>query len=279
MKMGRVETRMYRNRRKKKQVVGFLLLMCICALAGVFALHHLRPGFISELIAPPSPTAVTADFDRTVERREITLEQEIWYAIQTGVFSAEESAVQKADAYTERGAPGTVIQEGEKWRVFIACYGDEADAASVQNRLEQNQRVDTYLYKWVCPELRLRLTGMAGQLDVVEAGFSMLNAAAAVLRDMAMNLDAGQVQTQEALAAVEELNGQIQLWADTTRRRFGSDLPTLVQSMLAIAQGWDIRYKTLMGNDRATMLSAALKAQAMGMFDEIVRWRKSVCDT
>lgn len=274
--MGRVETRMYKRKRQQAKRRRWLVMLLLAAVAVILLWKGGHASFISERIGMPTPTPVTADFDRTVESREVTLPAETWYAIQTGVFSTQEAANQKADAYTERGAPGTVVQEGEKWRVFIACYGTETDASAVRTRLEQNQKVDTYLYAWDCPELRLRLTGMSGQLDAVEAGFTLLTSTAAALRDASTQLDAGQLTTQEAVAAVTAMDGQITLWEDTARSRFGKDVPTLLEGMLTITDNWDARCAALQTAEGATALSAELKAQAMGMFDEICGWREAV---
>ena len=154
--MGRVETRLYRRMKRRSRQLRRVLLVLILLL-GVALIGRKYPSVLMiEHIVDPKTTPQTSAYDKTVETREVTLAEETWYAIQTGVFSTEEAAVQKADAYVERGAPGTVIQEGEKWRVFIACYGTEAEASSVRTRLEQNQKVDTYLYSWKCPENRQR---------------------------------------------------------------------------------------------------------------------------
>lgn len=272
--MGRVETRMYKRKRRRKKTLRIAVLILLLAGGALIAWKGLPDGFRIERIQSPTATPVTSAFDQTVETREVTLAEETWYAIQTGVFSTEEAALQKADAYTERGAPGTVVQEGEKWRVFIACYATEADASAVRTRLGEYQKVDTYLYTWTCPELRLRLTGKAGQLDVVEAGFTLLSSTASSLRDTATDLDAAQLTTQEAGSAVAALDDQIALWEDTIRSRFDKSIPDLVQDLLTISANWEARCSALQEASTATALSAELKAQGMGMFDEIAAWRR-----
>lgn len=271
--MGRVQRRMYRRRRKKRLLLAVVVMsLAVCAI-----LLSRRIGFTSEILRNPATTAAPSAFDREVVTREVTLAAETWYAIQTGVFSTEDAALQKADAYTSRGAPGTVVQDGDKWRVFIAAYGDEADAAAVRVRLGESQRVDTYLYSWSCPELRLRLTGMAGQLDAVEAGFTLLSSTAAALRDTAILLDAGQLTLQEVSAQVNALDGQIRLWEETIRDRFGSAPPELVQGMLALTADWPAQAASLQeAAGSATDLSAALKAQGMRLYANICDWRKAI---
>lgn len=274
--MGRVETRMYKRQRKKAKALRRIVLLML--LAGVILLvwRGWPESFRTEKIGQDAPEPTASTYDQTVEKREVTLNAETWYAIQTGVFSTREAALQKADAYAERGAPGTVVQEGEKWRVFIACYGTEADAAAVRIRLADKQQVETYLYEWQCPELRLRLTGKVGQLDVVEAGFTLLISTAAALRDTATEVDAAQLTTAEAASVVTNLDSQIQLWEKTIRERFGKSIPALVEGMLSITENWDARFAEMSKAADVTALSAALKAHAMGMFDEICTWRSKV---
>lgn len=270
--MTRVRRRMYRRKRRARRLCVLLVLL----IAGAVAVMCHRPRMEHEGIASPTPTPVASSWDRAVETREITLQTEIWYTIQTGVFSAREAAMEKADDYAERGAPGTVVEDGGKWRVFIASYGREEDAAVVRHRLGEMQRVETYLYHWMCPELRLRLTGMAGQLDVAEAGMSLVIQTASVLRDTAVELDASQLTTDEALRIVADLDAQICLWADTARERFGREAPEMVQLMLTIADGWPARRKALAEATSVTELSAICKAQGMELFCEMIVLRRKL---
>lgn len=270
--MGRVEKRMYKQRRRRRR---WLFLLILLFTAGMVVWRQLPDGFISEYI-PMYTKAPTSDFDHTVASREVTLPQEVWYAIQTGVFSSEEAARQKANTYSSRGAPGTVVRDGEKWRVFIACYESEADAASVRTRLSANQHVDTYLYAWALPEVRLRLTGKAGQLDTVEAGFTLMTSTAVTLRDAAIDLDASQLTNEEAHDAVRAMDDAIILWEKTVRERFGKNLPQLLQSMLTVTGHWDERRDVILAAGNATDLSAALKAEAMGLYDELISWRNAL---
>lgn len=274
--MTRVERRMYRRRRARARALWFAAgILLIGAALAVWLAQ--KPAMEAERLGQATPAPSLSGFDQTIVTREVTMPEETWFTIQTGVFSAREAAVEKADDYALRGAPGTVIEDGEKWRVFIASYGNESDASAVRQRLGESQRVETYLYRWTCPELRLRLTGMAGQLDVVEAGLTLLMQAASQLRDTATLLDAAQVTTGEAMKAVQELDGQIELWSETVQSRFGRQQPTLVQSLLAVSENWQERCKAIeSASGSATEMSAALKGQGMAMFDEMIRMRAGI---
>ena len=269
--MARSRRRTYRRRRRRARLLGLAVVLLIAA--GAALLITRKPDMLTERLRQATPTPSAEAWDRTKVTREVTLPAETWYTIQTGVFSAPEAAQEKAGAYTERGAPGTVVQDGGKWRVFIASYGREDEAAAVRQRLGEVQRVETYLYRWTCPELRLRLTGMAGQLDAAEAGLTLFSQAAALLRDTAILLDAAQLTVEEALLAVKELDGQISLWGTTARERFGQRPPEMVQQLLTAADSWQTRRKAIEAADSVTRLSAELKGQGMQMFDEMIRMR------
>lgn len=270
--MGRVETRLYKRRQaRNKRILQLFVLVCLAAVVALIL------GRINgDLMTIQGLQNASEDNDlpgNAVESREVSMIAETWYAIQTGVFSTEEAARQKAEDYTARGAPGTVVSEGGKWRVFIACYGTEADAMAVKRRLEEKQRVDTYLYTWQCPEVRLRLTGKISQIDAVEAGLTQLTATTLALRDAAIDLDAGELTTEEASAVAQAMKDAITLWERTVSERFGRNKPSLVEEMLQLMNGWKQRFETLMAQESPTQLSADLKGQAMEMYAEMIAWR------
>ena len=221
-------------------------------------------------------TPIAAAYDQTVVSREITLAAETWYAIQTGVFSNEDAAREKAELLSDRGAPGAVVEDGEKWRVFIACYGTETDAASVRQRLGENQRIETYLYRWICPELQLRLKGMAGQVDVAEAGFTLLLQAARTLRDTASLLDAGELTLTEAQEQITALDGQLTLWRQTAQERFGRNPPSPIKELLALSDAWAPIRGNLENQDSKTALSAQLKLEGIGLFGRMIALRQGM---
>lgn len=274
--MTRVQRRMLRRRRRRRMMWSTL------ALAGIVVVAILllrKPLMRAERIGQPTPSPTAVAFDSSITTREVLLPAQMWYTIQTGVFSTQEAAAEKAGAYADRGAPGTVVEDNGKWRVFIASYGREADAAAVRQRLGEQQRVETYLYPWTCPELHLRMTGMAGQLDVAEAGLTLFTHAAEILRDTATLLDATQLTAAEAKQSAAELDAQIALWAETARERFGRKPPELVSRLLEMADGWKAQYSGISrAGEAATTLSAEMKGQGMRLFDAMIRLRHAMSD-
>ncbi|MBQ7866214.1 MAG: SPOR domain-containing protein [Clostridia bacterium] len=277
--MGRVEKKMYRRARgqallRKALALGILVLIGLGAVIRLRGMDELEAQHVPQ----PTPTPVASAYDETVETREVTLPAESWYAIQTGIYSTAQAAQEKRDAYAQRGAPGYVNQDGEKWRVYIACYGDKDDAAAVRERLSVNQGVETYLHSWVCPEITLRLTGMVGQLDVVETGLTLMHQAANVLRDNAALLDSGERTLGEARSVVAALDESIRLWQDTAGDRFTRPYPELVEMEMQLAAGWKAKHAALQETESATALSAAMKLQAMALYDESCALRQALME-
>ena len=255
-----------------------LFLTAMVTLAGV-ASHFTGRGSITATPVPaPTATPVTAAFDETVTTREVALPQDVWYAIQTGVYSTREAADARVDAYADRGAPGYVAEDGGKWRVFIACYGSREDAAAVRERLSAMQQVDTYLHEWSAPALTLRLSGMAGQLDVAEAGLNLPGQTATLLRNTAIALDAGEIQPDAARDTVTALGESMALWARTAQERFAQPIPPLVEAILTIARDWPSRQSAMEQAKDATALSAAMKQQAMALYDQASALRRQLME-
>lgn len=275
--MGRVERRVYRRKLARRRCVRtvVLLVLIAVAVAAMLGQEH-RARLSAEAIAQPTATPIAVSYDQSLVEREVTLPEETWYAIQTGVFSTQEAAQEKAGVLTQRGAPGAVVQDGDKWRVFIACYGTETDAASVRQHLGENQRVETYLYRWTCPELQLRLKGMAGQVDVVEAGFTLMMQSVRLLRDTASLLDAGELTQLEAKQALSEQEKQVRLWEKTTNDRFGRNPPSPVKELLNQLQAWTAALDACRQQETKTALSAQLKLEGIGLFESMVKLRATL---
>ena len=271
--MSRVQRRMYKRARGqavlRKAALLFTAVMIVSGLAG-----RLRSGndMSAQPLRQPTPTPISLGFDETVVTREVALESLTWYALQTGIFSTREAADVKSAAFADRGAPGYVCQDGEKYRVLIACYGEENDAATVRDRLAAQQEVDVYLHRWTLPALTLRFSGMAGQLDVAEAGLHLVRQSAALLRDGAIAADRGESGLNGALDTLQAINEQFALWNKTARQRFTKPYPLLIEELLSLAEAWDTHYASMTGASRdITALSASMKIHAMTMYTQLAQ--------
>jgi len=264
MDMRRMERRMYRVR-KRRRVIASVIVVALAA--GVLLLRGSGDDFSALHLPQPTVTPVTSDFDRTVETREITLPTQTLYALQTGIFSSAEAAEGKKDEYSDRGAPGFVVRDGDKWRVFIACYDQKEDAAAVRDRLA-SQQVETYLYTWTCKEIALRLSGMAGQLDVAQAGCTLLSQAPMRLCQEVALLEAGQYTPEEAVQQVDHLAQEMALWAQTAKDRFGAKVPEMIAQLLTRAEAWQQAAKKInaAAGEGTRALCAEMKSQAISFF-------------
>lgn len=111
--MGRVEQRLYRQQMARRRLGRMIVLTLLIFAAGALTLSRNAASHLTaETIAQPTATPIAAAYDQTVVSREITLAAETWYAIQTGVFSNEDAAREKAELLTDRGAPGAVVEDG-----------------------------------------------------------------------------------------------------------------------------------------------------------------------
>lgn len=276
MDMARMER--YKQRRGQARLRNALLfLSALVVMAGLASRWKQRGGLLVNAVLAPTATPVAAVFDETMETREIALPEQTWYAIQTGIFTARDAAQRCADTYADRGAPGLVVKEGEKYRVLIASYGQQTDAAAVRERLAREQQVETWLYPWVCPALTLRLTGMAGQLDVAAAGLELSSQTACLLRDAAIELDAGVATVQDTLVLLDEVDGRMKVWADTARSRFTRPYPALLDMELTLAEHWAATGSSLrQTSGSVTGFSAAIKCEAMRLYAQTLSMRASL---
>ena len=272
--MPRTQYKVYRTHRRRRR---FSLLIVVAAAvvlaAGMRTRYDSGRAVTAEALTAPTATPVTPLFDETPAERDFTLPSSTWYALQTGLYTDEASALQVAGMLTDRGAPGYILSQNGKFRVLIACYGEQAEADAMRARLSQHQAVETIVYRWTCEPVTLRLSGMAGQLDAVEAGLTLLFQTAPEMRDLAVAADRGEYTADEIQAMLASLLAQLDLWDDTVRSRFAMPHPAIVTESLTLCA--DVR-EAVAGVQKAstvTDLSAALKLQSMALYKRLNDFR------
>lgn len=275
--MGRVERRRYRRRRLRAARLIYVLAAAVI-LAGL-AGRLSGGGFDASLLPAPTTTPLAPEEDRTPVTREVTLNEECWYAIQSGVFTEQAAAEAVRNLYADRGARGFVTADGGRYRVFLACFADKTDAAAVRDRLSARQSVETYLYAWMSPGLTLRLTGTSGQLEVAEAGLALALNAAERLRDAAAALDNTGMTTEDVLALTDGLRAQADSWSEAAALRFDRPYPPLIAAEQQLADacraGLD---RVCAAKGDPTALSAALKSEAMALYAQVIAMRTAIAD-
>lgn len=259
-----------RRRSLGRSGLGARALMALSALVVIAGLISRFTGgeeLTASVVATPTPTPLTAAFDETVETRQVTCPAETWYCLQTGVFSTAQAAEEKSGAYADRGAPGYVALDGDKYRVLLSAYGTQEEAQRVRERLDTQQAVDTYIHEMTRPELPLQLTGMRGQLDVIEAAMALLPALADQWRDAALLVDRGEMTLEETQRMAAESLEQCQVMLEVLTQRFVSPVPALAQRLeLLCTAGAEAAARLEEAARRdLTTASAQLKMEALGL--------------
>jgi len=171
--------------------------------------------------AEPSATPIPLheSFDETITETAFTLPASTWYTLQLGAFETEEAAKEMAEQYTRRGAAGYVWQDG-RYRVLAAVYPSRDDAQSVRQRLSQQHRVDSYLYEVSLPALQLRLSGMKGQMDILQAAFLHADDLIRQLYQLSAAMDRQEMSVAECIEALLPLQDNAQTVTLRLNQRF-----------------------------------------------------------
>ncbi len=267
---------MQRRRRAERKRMGrgngwatraLLGLSALVVLAGIVSRVRGGSELTATVVATPSPTPLTAAFDETMETRQLLLEAEGWYCLQSGVFSTLEAAQAKSSAYAGRGAPGFVAPDGDKFRVLLSAYASQEDALRVKDRLSAQQGVETYVHQMIRPALHLQLSGMRGQLDVIDAAAALLPSLARTWRDTALLVDRGELASEELATLAQENAEQSRVMLRVLEERFLSPAPPLAQQLQQLLSGAEASAGRIgeAAQDSLTTASAQLKMEALAL--------------
>ena len=250
--------RVYPSERKPAKWVSYslLFLSAVILFSGVAA----RSGddAVIQTVATPSPIPLDAAFDETRETQEITLNGSVWYALQLGAFETEEAARQLAEQFQRRGAAGYVWQD-ERYRVLAAVYPEKEDAQAVRQQLREQHDVDSYLYEISVPALSLRMTGMKGQIEILEAAFLHADE----MERISETLDRQEITPAEAVTELNTLREQVELVALRMEQRFAAPRNTAVERLIALFQDYAAFAREKTGQESNATLSRQIKYQTL----------------
>ena len=232
----------------------------------------------SELTVEPllyaTPVPLEERFDETPAKREMVLPAFEWHALQLGAFENEAAAKEQAEQFAMRGAAGYVWHDG-RYRVLAAVYPLKEDAQRVRERLQVRHEIDSYLYQIKLPEIHVRLSGMQGQLDILQAalihGTDLVNA----LQRMSVSMDRQELNVDEAFAELASLHDQISLVALRLRQRFAAPRHAMADQLLGCLEQFDAFYASLNRSMSQITLGPRLKHQTFEMLSGL----KKVYDT
>lgn len=254
--------RVYPSERKPAKWVSYslLFLSAVILFSGVAA----RSGgdAVFETVATPSPIPLDAAFDETRETREITLNGSVWYALQLGAFETEEAARQLAEQFQRRGAAGYLWPE-DRFRVLAAVYPEKEDAQAVRQQLRDKHDVDSYLFEISIPSVSLRMTGMRGQIDILEAAFLHAEDLIRQMERISETLDRQEITPAEAAEELNTLREQVELVALRMEQRFLSPRNAAVTGLIGLMRDYAAFAREKTGQESNALLSRQLKYQTI----------------
>lgn len=224
--------RVYPADRRSGKVLRYLLLF-LSAVLILSGLVWRGEETAIEPVPQPTPISTSEAFDETPAQREITLPASTWYALQLGAFENEDAAQALCRQFARRGAAGYVWQDG-RYRALAATYPSREDAQQVRLQLNRDHTVDSYLYEITLPQVQLRLRGMQGQLDILEAAFLHANDLVSGLQALSVSLDRQEQSVQEALAVMQGLKAQVETVSLRLQQRFAAPRPQTVSDLCAL---------------------------------------------
>lgn len=228
--------RVYPCQRQKTRMLCVLLLTAAFALLAGGLLQKRDELFITPIPAQ-TPIPMNESFDETAVSEEVSLPEHRWYALQLGVFTDEKGAREMAELFVKRGAAGYVWYDG-KYRALAAIYPSKGDAQSVRERLSSQYSVDTYLYPVELHPLQLRISGMKGQLDILQAAFLHAGDLIASQYQISMELDQQTLSAPNAVSSLKTMAEQMDLVHLRLQQRFVQPRPAVVDALMNVFQNY-----------------------------------------
>lgn len=246
---------------------ALLLLSALVILSGLVSRGGTN-GFSLKTV--PEETAIPLDesFDETMTDAVVELPAHTWYALQLGVFENQEAAQQSSQTFQKRGAAGYLWQDG-RFRVLAAVYPERQDAQQVREQLQEQHSIDSYLYAIEFPAISMRLTGMKGQLEILQAAFGHAFDLAAQLQSLSVELDRQEVSNAEALERLEALHTQMKLVALRLRQRFSNPVHPTVQALIDCFDDYAQFVSELSADQSAVTLGMKLKYHTFAVLQAI----------
>lgn len=267
--------RIYPSERKPSKWMSYLLLFLslVIVLSGIATKGRDAP--VIESVPDATPEPMTDSFDETKATREITLPETKYYALQLGAFENEQSAIEQAELFRKRGAAGYLWQDN-RYRVLAAVYPLKEDAQRVRDQLKEQHAVDSYLFEITLPQLKLRLSGMNGQLDILEAAFIHADDTVAALQSLSVTLDRQEISNEEALQHLATRKQQLDQVSARLHQRFAYPGNAAVNQLIAFFNDFGDFADGLSPDLTNAGLSVAVKHQTLRCLQLIYQLRDTL---
>ncbi|MDO4733605.1 MAG: SPOR domain-containing protein [Bacillota bacterium] len=239
---------------------GMLFVSAMLIFSGVIG--HMDPPYDLTVIPSltPQPTAVSSHFDETPDSRQITVGLKGWHGIQLGIFTSLEAAQSQAESFRARGAAGFLWQDGQRWRVLAAVYEDKQDADAVREQLRDTQQIDSYIFSNEPREATLALTGLKGQLDLVEACFQCIGGMPWEIQKMSLRLDRQETDAREIAQVLEGLENRLNELLLLLKERFINPGHSMILQMTSLLEKWrQSVHELAAGQESLALLAGKIK--------------------
>ena len=240
-----------------------LLLSMVVFLDGVFR-RGSGNGF--QLEPMPKETAIPLEerFDETLTEIVIELPETVWYALQVGVFESAELAEECAETFQRRGAAGYLWQDG-RIRVLASVYPEQGDAQFVRAQLREQHGIDSYLYLLRLPAYKLRIKGMQGQLEILQAALGHFDDTICRLQHMSVVLDRQELSVSEAIEELAGLKTQLDVVSLRIRQRFPIPFNRTVKAVVEGLENYAVFVSSLSAEESLFALGMRLKHQVLSL--------------
>ena len=241
---------------------GLLLFLSAVVILSGLVWRGEDKGISIQLASSPTPSPLNETFDETPAQREVTLPGGEWYALQLGAFEQEEAAGKLGEQYALRGAAGYVWHDG-RYRTLAAVYPLKEDAQQVRRQLSEKHDVECYLYTISMSALQIRIKGMQGQIEILEASFLHAEEIIRCLYRLSSELDRQEKTASEVVEELKGIGDQASAVLLRLRQRFDpgrneavsgmvcffetylSFVSSLSEEMSAVGTGAKLKYQTL----------------------------------
>lgn len=272
-------TRVYPAERRGQGWLSGLLLFLSAAVVLSGLMWREKPSDMSiQAVATATPIPLDSTFDETPAQEELTLPGATWYALQLGAFENEAAARQISEQYAKRGAAGYVWHDN-RYRALAALYTTREDAQNVREQLQKQHSIDTYLYPVELPAIRVRLSGMRGQLDILQAAFVHGGDLIGQLQQLSVALDRQEANAQEAVQTLLSLREPLEAVALRLKQRFISPRHPAVEGLISCMEDYMDFCASLDAHESGVGISARVKRQAFQSLELLKSVYDSLSDT
>ncbi len=219
-------------------------------------------------VATPTPIPMSEAFDETPAQMDFTLPSATWYALQVGAFENQKAAEETAERFMRRGAAGYVWHDG-RYRVLAAVYPLREDAQNVRRQLEEVHSVDSFLYEIHLPAIQLRISGMQGQLDILQAAFDHGFQLVKDLQEMSVSMDRQEISVSEALERLKGINETLVEVSLRLEQRFVAPRHATVSGLVACMNDFNDFFTSLDEMESEVAFGMKLKKQTFVSFDHL----------